>query len=292
VSSSHAAPAQGKAHTVSSGHGLATVGWLDTHFEACRAEYLAMVRSVPFQPGWRVLDAGCGSGSFLPALADMVGSTGSVVALDAAPENIDAIRGRVAEGPLACSAETIVGSAAALPFPDASFDAVWCANVAQYFSDEALPDLLGELVRVVRPGGLVAVKDVDMTLLRLHPADPFLVAHLSEVSVRRGESREWSEGSLRARVLRRHLERAGLADVWQRTTLIERWAPFSPVERELWTSWMTYLATIALERGVPDEDLAAWESLRDPADPQNPLNDREAYTCEGQVVAVGTRVEA
>ena len=51
-----------EAHGVSTGHILADAGWLGTHFEACRPEYEAMLRSVGLQPGWRVLDAGCGSG--------------------------------------------------------------------------------------------------------------------------------------------------------------------------------------------------------------------------------------
>ncbi|HEY7908831.1 MAG TPA: hypothetical protein VIC60_08140, partial [Thermomicrobiales bacterium] len=40
--------------------------WLDVHFEASRPEYEAMLRSVGLQPGWHVLDAGSGSGSYLP----------------------------------------------------------------------------------------------------------------------------------------------------------------------------------------------------------------------------------
>jgi arsenite methyltransferase len=49
-----------------------------------------MIRSVGIKPGWRVLDAGCGGGSFLPLLAELVGKDGNVSALDPAPENIEA----------------------------------------------------------------------------------------------------------------------------------------------------------------------------------------------------------
>ena len=47
-------------------------GFLDTHFEACRPEYEAMIRSVGLQPGWRVLDAACGGGSYLPLISALV----------------------------------------------------------------------------------------------------------------------------------------------------------------------------------------------------------------------------
>jgi arsenite methyltransferase len=274
-------------HSVSTGHILAAGEWLDTHFEACRPEYEAMLRSVGIERGWSVLDAGCGSGSLVPCMADLVGSTGHIVALDIAPENVEIVGQRLSEWDLPCTVEPKVGSLTALPFEDGSFDAVWCGNVLQYFSDADLLVVLSELRRVVRPGGLVAVKDVDMQLLRLHPADPFLVAHLSEVSLRDTSLGPESRGSLRGRELRRWLERVGLEDVWQRTMMIERWAPLRPVERQLWTEWLAFLAGLAEERGVPEADLPAWRTLKTPEAPDNVLNHPELYTSEGQVVAVG-----
>ncbi len=274
-------------HAVSTGHILAAGEWLDTHFEACRTEYEAMLRSVGIEAGWRVLDAGCGSGSLVPCMADLVGPSGQVVALDIAPENVEIVDRRLTAWGLPCPVEPKVGSLTALPFEDGSFDAVWCGNVLQYFSDADLLVVLAELRRVVRPGGLVAVKDVDMQLVRLHPADPFLVAHLSEVSLRDTSLGPESRGSLRGRELRRWLERAGLEQVWQRTTMIERWAPLRPVERQLWSEWLAFLAGLAEERGVPAEDLGAWQALAAPDAPDNILNHPDLYTCEGQVVAVG-----
>src|SRR5689334_22028211 len=77
-------------------------GFLDYRFEACRIAFEAMLRSVDIRPGWRVLDAGCGSGGFLPLLAELVGPTGSVAALDLAPDNVEAVRRRAVQSPFAC----------------------------------------------------------------------------------------------------------------------------------------------------------------------------------------------
>ena len=52
-------------------------GYLSAHYEACRPEYEAMLRSVGMQPGWHVLDAGCGGGDFLPLLVELVGPGGA-----------------------------------------------------------------------------------------------------------------------------------------------------------------------------------------------------------------------
>ncbi len=70
---------------------LSETGWLDTHFEACRPEYEAQLRAVGIQPGWRVLDAASGAGSFLPWLADIVGPGGQLAALDLTPENVTTV---------------------------------------------------------------------------------------------------------------------------------------------------------------------------------------------------------
>jgi len=270
-----------------SGQGLGTPEWLDVHFEACRPEYEAMLRLVGVEPGWRVLDAGCGCGSFLPLLAELVGPGGSLVALDTAPGNIAAIEKRLEAAPIGCTVELAVGSLEQLPHADASFDAVWCANVVQYFPDRAVPALLREMRRVVRPGGLVAIKDVDMTLFRVEPTPPFLIDHLSEASLRDAVFGAWSQGSLRGRTLRRQLEAAGLTEVWQRTILIERWAPLRPVEQRLWGDWLAFLAQAADQRDIPGGDRPAWRTMLDPDDPHNPLNDPNFYASEGQTVAVG-----
>ena len=275
-------------HASATGQVLTASGWLDTHFEACRPEYEAMLVSVGIEPGWRVLDAGCGSGSYLPLLAGIVGSSGHVHAVDLAPDNVTFVEERLtASRALPCPVEARVGDLALLPYPEDHFDALWCANVTQYLGDEELDIALAELRRVVRPGGVVAVKDVDVTLTRLYPADPFLVSHLCEVSLRAEPADAHSRGSLRGRELRRWLERSGLTDVWQRTIMIERWAPLRPVERRFFTDWLAHLARLAEKRGVPEGDLAAWCTLIDPRASDYLLDCPDFYACEGQVVAVG-----
>lgn len=50
--------------------------------------------------------------------------------------------------------ETHTGSVTALPFDDATFDALWCANVTLHLSDAELEKALAEFRRVVKPGDL------------------------------------------------------------------------------------------------------------------------------------------
>lgn len=217
-------------HASSTGQVFAAVDWLDARFETARPGYEAIVGSVGIQPGWRVLDAGCGTGGFLPLLADLVGPSGALAALDIAAENIATVQARLTGWGLPCSVETRVGGLDALPFPDACFDVVWCANVTQYLSDDDLMVALAEFRRVLRPGGLVVIKDVDGNLMRAPSRVPGLVQHLREARIRAGSTQ--ALGATRGPELRTWLRRAGLAGVSSGTTLVERWPPYRPAERQ------------------------------------------------------------
>jgi arsenite methyltransferase len=268
----------------STGSAQSEAGWLDVHFEACRTEYVAMLRSVGLRPGWRVLDAGSGSGAFLPLIAAEVGAAGLVTALDLAPENVAAIAGRIPAWDLPCPVETRIGSVTDLPFPDAAFDALWCANTTEYLTDTELARTLAEFRRVVRPGGVVAIKDQEVAHMIFAPMPPEIWWHLLEVGQRHSAQ---AAGVLRGRSLRRWLEGAGLEDVWQRTTLIERWAPLRPVEHAFLSGFLETFAQMAEAFKVPEGDLAFWRAQRDGSGSEQLVNHPDLYYCEGSVVAVG-----
>jgi SAM-dependent methyltransferase len=261
--------------------------WLETHFEACRQEYLEMLRSVGIKTGWSVLDAGCGYGSFLSELIRLVGPAGSVAALDPDARHVDSIRRRFTNAETTCQVNASVGVVTDLPYASGRFDAVWCANVLQYLDDSDLSRALMEIKRVVRLGGIVAMKDVDMLLARVTPGDPCLMTRLADACASGEDASVQSRGSIRGRDLRRWLERAGFVNVCQRTVLIERWAPLRPVERRLWHEWLGYLAAAARDQDLPARDRETWRSLEHPESRSELVQDPEFYACEGQTVAVG-----
>jgi arsenite methyltransferase len=272
-------------HASATGQALTSAAWLDDHFEASRPEYESQLRAVGIQPGWRVLDAACGSGSFLPWLAALVGPTGRLAALDLAPDNVAVVEQRVAESTLPCPVEARAGTVLDLPYADDSFDAVWFANTSQYLTDAELATALAEFRRVVRPGGLVAIKDADGTFLSIAPAPPGLVLRLTEEGARGG--RVQAAGVLRTPLLGGWLRGAGLVEVWRRATLIERSAPLDATTRRFWRGALTFFVAAAAQMALPAADREAWEGLRDPDGLDRFLDDPDTCLIDANVLAVG-----
>lgn len=251
---------------------------VDAHFEACRRTYGQLLRQARIPAGARVLDAGCGPGSFLPLLADAVGPRGHVSALDLTAEHVVAARRRMRGASPPC--DVVRGDVRRLPFPSATFDAVWCANTVQYLTDADLEVALAEMRRVLRPGGLLAVKEVDVSVVTARPGDPFLFPDFFRAA---GSAPGYAAQLLRSRDLYRFLASAGFSQVRQRTVLSEHFGPLSRTEKAYFGPACAQIARQAVSLGVP----GAWSRYLEPGDRLNPLNHPEAYICEGNVLATG-----
>lgn len=122
---------------------------------AYAAEYLVA--------GASVLDVGCGPGTITVDIAERV-APGRVTGLDAAE---DVIAKASSLGESIENVEFVVGNAYALDYPDDSFDVVHSHQTLQHVARPV--DALREFRRVVRPGGVVAVRDVDYAGTIIHP---------------------------------------------------------------------------------------------------------------------------
>jgi ubiquinone/menaquinone biosynthesis C-methylase UbiE len=156
-------------------------------------------------PGDRVLDAGSGAGEEARELAAMVGPGGEVTAMDFSSAVVDVAASRHDGSPV----RYVAGDITAMDFPDASFDAVRSERVLQHLDD---PDAaVAELLRVLRPGGRVALVDTDW--------ESFLGDGYPRETFDDLERRAQAAGLLRAgqrssgRRLRGRLVRAGARDV-------------------------------------------------------------------------------
>jgi ubiquinone/menaquinone biosynthesis C-methylase UbiE len=115
-----------------------------------------IVRRTGLAPGQRVLEIGCGSGYFTPALAAQVGQDGGVVAIDVQPLAVAATSEKVRRLGLA-NVQVRVADAHRTDFPAASFDAVALYGVVPGPGIIDEPKLAREILRLLRPGGLLAI---------------------------------------------------------------------------------------------------------------------------------------
>ncbi len=109
------------------------------------------------RPGMRLLDVGCGPGSITAGLAEVV-APGEVVGVDLSAEVL-AEAGRLAAERRLTNLRFEAASVYDLPFPAASFDAVFAHTLLEHVHDPAAALL--EMRRVLRPGGVVGVRDAD-----------------------------------------------------------------------------------------------------------------------------------
>jgi ubiquinone/menaquinone biosynthesis C-methylase UbiE len=121
-------------------------------------------------PGRDLLDVGCGPGTITTDLAQRV-APGKVFGIDLSLDVITTARQLQSE-----TGEQIVifdeGNVYDLSFADASFDIVYAHQVLQHLGDPVAA--LREMRRVLRPDGIVAVRDSDYGAFAWAPDDPKL----------------------------------------------------------------------------------------------------------------------
>ena len=129
----------------------------DRHVGRYGAQLAAgLVDVAGIRAGQSVLDVGCGPGALTRALAERTGPA-NVAAVDPSAAFAEACRTRVP------GADVRVGVGEQLPFPDATFDAVLAQLVVQLMADRDAG--VAEMVRVTRPGGVVAACVWDATTM-------------------------------------------------------------------------------------------------------------------------------
>jgi SAM-dependent methyltransferase len=110
------------------------------------------------RPGDRVLDMGCGAGRHAFEMyrrgADVLAFDQDGDELARVLEMFGAMR-EAGEVPLGAEADIKQGDALAMPFGDAEFDVVVAAEILEHIPDDETA--IAELVRVLRPGGTIAV---------------------------------------------------------------------------------------------------------------------------------------
>lgn len=179
---------------------------------------------------WRLLDLGCGAGHLSFALAPLCAE---VTAIDPSPGMLHTVTEAATRQGLN-NITTVQALAEHLPLADARFDIVATRYSAHHWQD--LPQALAEMRRVLRPGGLVLVIDIE------GHEHPLVDTHLQAMELLRDRSHvrdhcpsEWA-----------HLLTA---------------AGFDEVQHQSWPSTLEFSAWVARMR-TPDERVAMIRTLQ------------------------------
>jgi SAM-dependent methyltransferase len=205
-------------------------------------------------PGLALLDVGCGPGTITIDLAARV-APGRVVGIDRADDVIvQATAAASEQGATNVTFQT--GDVYALDFDDASFDVVHAHQVLQHLTDPVAA--LEEMRRVLRPGGVLGVRDSDYAAFAWAPHDSLLdrwLALYHELTQRNGAEAD------AGRFLLGWVQAAGFRDVRASSST---WTFADPESRAWWGGlWadrveQSSYATQAIEYGLSDtEELAA-----------------------------------
>jgi arsenite methyltransferase len=135
-----------------------------------------LLEVLALQPGEQVLDVGSGPGHYAFDMASAVGDTGRVAGVDNAKDSLETAQRR-------CSGLANVsfhlGDAVDLPFDETTFDAAISTQVFEYVPNVGAA--LGEIFRVLKPGGRVLIHDTEWDAWAWHSRDRARMNRVMEV---------------------------------------------------------------------------------------------------------------
>ncbi len=116
-----------------------------------------IVDEASLKPGETVLDCGCGTGTLAVIAKRQVGTEGTVKGIDLSPDQLAIAREKAEKENL--DIEFLEGSVDELPFPDASFDAIFSTLMIHHLPATVKQGAFREMRRVLKPGGRIVIVD-------------------------------------------------------------------------------------------------------------------------------------
>ncbi len=179
--------------------------------EVYAEEAIELLDLIGVRAGSAAIDLGCGVLGVLHLLAERVGADGRVVGLDREPRIVQSGR-RFAEQ-RGLRVEFIEADATDTGLPGRSFDLVHARTLLLNVQNPH--EILAEMVRIAKPGGVVAVQEPDATAWSCDPPHPaFEILRNAILNAYRRTGKDFNIGRRIARMLRD----AGLEDVRVRAT--------------------------------------------------------------------------
>jgi ubiquinone/menaquinone biosynthesis C-methylase UbiE len=140
--------------------------------------------ALDLKAGQSVADVGAGTGLYVPFLAERVGRTGKVYAVDISPPFIEHIRRKAKETGLS-QVTAVLGTERSVELPANSVDMIFTSDAYHHFIH--YQDMLASMHRALKPGGQLIVIDYDIEADGMSPS---LIEHVGR---KKGEFRRQIE---------------------------------------------------------------------------------------------------
>ena len=246
---------------------------LDQSFILRKPVVSSAIRRLSLEPGSRGLDIGCGTGQVTALLADSIMPGGHVTGVDVSADMVEHANQLAAGSGLSDGLDFRIGDMRDLPFEKNTFDWAWSMDLVGYIPLDPLP-LMGEMMRVVRSGGLIAVCAWSSEqLLPGYPALESLLGATSSGIAPFSAGKDPSTHFLRAAGWMREL---GLQDICSSTIAGDARAPLGDDKRAALESLIGMRWT-GVERELSEEDWRLFQRLCSPDSPDFILDNPDYY---------------
>jgi len=159
-------PEGGRDETYTLGYGEGSMEWMTSRTAEKHGAFLLPC----LKPGMRFLDCGCGPGTLTIGFARRV-APAEAIGIDRETSQADRVA-KLARRDRVTNLRFDAGDVYDLPYADESFDVVFASAVLGSVADADL--VVGEMVRVLKPGGIIALKEFDHDGDMVWPQSPII----------------------------------------------------------------------------------------------------------------------
>jgi ubiquinone/menaquinone biosynthesis C-methylase UbiE len=117
-----------------------------------------ILKALNIQPGQTILDAGCGNGYMSRLFSNEVTQCGKIYALDQDQYYIEALKNETQGTNIETMKGDITGP---IPLNGSSVDIIYLSTVIHTFSEQEMQGFLREVKRILKPGGLLAIVEIE-----------------------------------------------------------------------------------------------------------------------------------
>ena len=115
------------------------------------------LQKLAVQAGEQILEIGFGTGHCLVEIAQAVGPNGKVYGIEISEKMLELSHELLEQNDLTDRVDLTCGDAEQLPYPNDSLDGIFTSFTLELFDTPAIPSVLSECRRVLKPGGRLVV---------------------------------------------------------------------------------------------------------------------------------------